>query len=530
MNNTRTAVRLGSAFFTMILMTLMLAFFGIRQFYIMGHTTEIITKKLHPQAEMSASLLFYATDMSRLARNIIISDDKAQQALFKREYDSEKKLSEQLTASIPHLLTSERARQIFSELKNREMLFFPFMDEAVNLAMQNRKDEARKILLGPRYETQLNYMSSLKALTERQQVRTAEFTVKAEKERSHAVNAMIVISLMVIILGSLLACFITRSITRPLNAALEAVQRIACGDLSGTVTVMGRDETGRLLYAVKGMQESLITTVSKVRHNAECVAEASQQIAGGNADLSRRTEGQASALEQTAATMSELSVTVRNNADNSLRAAQLAVSVRDVARVGNEVINEITGTMKSIGVSSACIADITSVIDSIAFQTNILALNAAVEAARAGEQGRGFAVVAGEVRSLAQRSATAAGEIRKLIETNSASVGAGRILADRSSLTMSDIVSSVNQLTETVEGITTASAEQARGIEQIGIAVTEMEKVTQQNASLVHDSSSASQNLRERSDLLLHSVSVFRLADTTNQAGSFSISGLSATE
>lgn len=215
--------------------------------------------------------------------------------------------------------------------------------------------------------------------------------------------------------------------------------------------------------------------------------------------------------------MSELSITVRNNADNARQAAQLAVNVREVARQGNDVTNNITGTMKFIGESSARIADITSVIDRIAFQTNILALNAAVEAARAGEQGRGFAVVAGEVRTLAQRSATAAREIRHLIETNSASVNAGNALVDQSVVTMADIVSSVGQLTDTVEEITAASAEQARGIEQVGIAVTEMDGMTQQNASLVDESSLASQRLREQASLLLRSVSAFTLAEDTRR-------------
>lgn len=238
-------------------------------------------------------------------------------------------------------------------------------------------------------------MSALRHLQERQKVRVDEVTAQAQRAHDFAVSAMLTVCALVFVLGSTLAWLITRSITRPLNVALAAAQRIAGGDLSQAVPVSGRDETGRLLRAVSEMQDSLAQTVGSVRRNAESVATASLQIAQGNSNLSQRTEEQASALEQTAATMTELSMTVRNNADNARQAAQLAVSVRDVARQGNEVTLDITGTMRSIGESSARIADITSVIDSIAFQTNILALNAAVEAARAGEQGRGFAVVAG---------------------------------------------------------------------------------------------------------------------------------------
>ncbi|WP_313537625.1 methyl-accepting chemotaxis protein [Pantoea sp.] len=512
MNNIRTSVRLGSAFALMMLMTLALTFFSIRQFNVMGDTTDIITDKLIPQTELTDSLLFYAVDMSRLARNIILTDDKSEEARFRQDYDAERGLSDRLTAELPQLITSEKGKRLVDELKRQGMLFFPFMDEVVSLGVQDRNEEAKKLLFGPRYQTQLDYMSSLKRLQERQKVRVSEVTAQAQYAHDFAVSAMLTVCVLVILLGTLLAWLITRSITRPLNVTLAAAQRIARGDLSQAVPVSGRDETGRLLTAVAEMQDSLAQTVSAVRRNAECVATASLQIAQGNSDLSQRTEEQASALEQTAATMSELSVTVRNNADNARQAAQLAVNVREVARQGNQVTANISGTMRSIGESSSRISDITSVIDSIAFQTNILALNAAVEAARAGEQGRGFAVVAGEVRTLASRSATAAGEIRQLIEANSASVSAGSALADRSVTTMADIVSSVGQLSDTVEEITAASAEQARGIEQVGIAVTEMDGVTQQNASLVEESASASQSLREQASLLLESVSVFTLA------------------
>ncbi len=378
--------------------------------------------------------------------------------------------------------------------------------------MAGKRDEATQLLLGPRYQTQVDYLKAISELVSFQEQQMQQARSAAEEERNAATVLLTSLSAAAVLLAAAAAWLITRSITRPLNVTLAAAQRIARGDLSQAVPISGRDETGMLLTAVAEMQDSLAQTVSTVRRNAESVAAASLQIAQGNSDLSQRTEEQASALEQTAATMSELSVTVRNNADNARQAAQLAVNVREVARQGNEVTADISGTMKSIGESSGRIADITSVIDSIAFQTNILALNAAVEAARAGEQGRGFAVVAGEVRTLASRSATAAGEIRQLIEANSASVRAGSALASRSVTTMAEIASSVGQLSDTVEEITAASAEQARGIEQVGIAVTEMDGATQQNASLVEESASASQSLREQASLLLQSVSVFTLA------------------
>lgn len=512
MNNIRTAVRLGAAFALMMLMALALTFFGIRQLYIMGNTSDIINNNLHPQGELSTSLLFYSADMSRLARSMIISNDAAQQQKFRKSYARDRIIATQLTAKIPSLLTSEKAREIFADVKQKDAQFYPFMDEVVALAMENRKEEAATLLFGPRHQTQLDYMASLQHLIERQRARTEAFSAQAKVEQHRAVYTMLAITLLMILLGSVLAWLITRSITRPLNIALEAAQRIARGDLSEAVPLRGRDETGRLLQAIATMQDSLVQTVSAVRSNAESVATASLQIAQGNTDLSQRTEEQASALEQTAATMSQLSVTVRNNADNARQAAKLASSVRDVARQSSEATGNITETMKSIGESSSHIANITSVIDSIAFQTNILALNAAVEAARAGEQGRGFAVVAGEVRTLAQRSAKAAAEIHQLINTNAESVSAGNAQVSRAAITMSGIVSSVSELADTVEEITTASAEQAHGIEQVGVAVTEMDSVTQQNASLVEESAAASQSLREQAALLVQSVSVFTLA------------------
>nr|WP_237172569.1 methyl-accepting chemotaxis protein [Pantoea vagans] len=484
----------------------------------LGDTAETLAGSRYQKAAAATSLRYYATDMTRLVRNIIIlSGDPSRQASFKKDYDALQEKMSAATERLDSLLTTQQGRVLMEKVRNTGRLYVSFSNDVAVLGMQKKPGEATEVLFGPRLQTQLDYQQALKDMVAFQESQMQKAGASALKERQSALMLLSSLSITAVLLAALLAWLITRSIVRPLNTALNAAQRIARGDLSVVVPVAGRDETGRLLRAVAEMQDSLVQTVSAVRRNAESVATASLQIAQGNSDLSQRTEEQASALEQTAATMSQLSVTVRNNADNARQAAQLAVSVRDVARQGNDVTSDITGTMKSIGESSARIADITSVIDSIAFQTNILALNAAVEAARAGEQGRGFAVVAGEVRTLAQRSATAAGEIKHLIEANSSSVSAGNVLAERSAVTMADIVSSVGQLSDTVDEITAASAEQARGIEQVGIAVTEMDSVTQQNASLVEESASASQSLREQAALLLQSVSVFTLAEQVSE-------------
>lgn len=512
MNNIRIGVRLGAAFGFILLLLISIALTGFTRVQSLGDTAETLAGSRYQKASAATNLRYYSTDLSRLVRNVILADAPDRKAGFRQDYDAMRSKMTAATDRIDGLLTTPRGQELIAAIRSTGSQYLAFSDDVVALGMAGKRDEATQLLLGPRYQTQTDYMKAVKDMVVFQESQMQKAGSEATDKRRSAMVLLAALSIAAVMLAVVAAWLITRSITRPLNVALTAAQRIAGGDLSQVVSVSGRDETGLLLRAVSEMQNSLAQTVSSVRRNAESVATASLQIAQGNSDLSQRTEEQASALEQTAATMTELSMTVRNNADNARQASHLAVNVRDVARQGNEVAADITGTMKSIGESSARIADITSVIDSIAFQTNILALNAAVEAARAGEQGRGFAVVAGEVRSLASRSATAAGEIRQLIEANSASVSAGSALTGRSATTMADIVASVGRLSDTVEEITAASAEQARGIEQVGIAVTEMDGVTQQNASLVEESAAASQSLREQASLLLQSVSVFTLA------------------
>jgi len=259
------------------------------------------------------------------------------------------------------------------------------------------------------------------------------------------------------------------------------------------------------------MQDELIRTVSGVRQGADAIYSGASEISAGNNDLSSRTEQQASSLEETAASMEQLTATVKQNAENARQASQLALSASETAQKGGKVVSNVVQTMSDIAASSKKITDITGVIDGIAFQTNILALNAAVEAARAGEQGRGFAVVAGEVRSLAQRSAQAAKEIKGLIDDSVSRINTGSVLAESAGETMSDMVSAVTRVTDIMGEITSASDEQSRGIEQVAQAITEMDRVTQQNAALVEESASASAALEEQASLLTQSVAVFTL-------------------
>ena len=324
-----------------------------------------------------------------------------------------------------------------------------------------------------------------------------------------SISAIVLGIILSIVFGSLLL----RSIVAPLDEAIEVAHKVASGDLTSQIVVTStKSSTGRLMQALKEMNDNLVDLVGKVRMGTDQIATASGEIASGNLDLSQRTEEQASSLEETASSMEELTSTVKQNADNARQANQLAAGASEVAVKGGAVVGQVVHTMRSINESSHKIVDIISVIDGIAFQTNILALNAAVEAARAGEQGRGFAVVATEVRTLAQRSAAAAKEIKELISDSVSKVDEGTRLVDEAGTTMDEIVSAVKRVTDIMAEISAASQEQSSGIEQVNQAVTQMDEVTQQNAALVEEAAAAAESMQEQAQTLTQAVSTFRLS------------------
>ncbi len=361
---------------------------------------------------------------------------------------------------------------------------------------------------------------SLLKLREELSVAENNATDEAIAEAASATRISLLIMILVTAASLAGAIWITRRIVKPLSEAVELAGRVAHGDLTTPIHATGTDEVGVLLASLQSMQNNLAALVVNVRRGSEGVATASSEIAQGNHDLSSRTEQQASALEETSASMEELNSTVQHNADNARQASQLAVNASSVAVQGGQVVAQVVDTMRGINEASRKIADIISVIDGIAFQTNILALNAAVEAARAGEQGRGFAVVASEVRSLAGRSAEAAKEIKALINTSVERVELGTTLVDQAGSTMEEVVNSIKRVTDIVGEISSASAEQASGVAQVEEAVTHMDQATQQNAALVEQMAAAASSLKNQADDLVHLVDEFKVTDSHSSPSS----------
>jgi methyl-accepting chemotaxis protein len=372
-------------------------------------------------------------------------------------------------------------------------------------------DGARDIYEKDMVGKRVAYLAALNQLAQGQRKQLDATAAEVEAQYQSGRSILISLGCMAILMGVACALYITRSITRPINEAVRVAETVSSGDLTSNIVVDSSDETGQLMQALKGMNDNLVDIVGRVRNGTDTITTASREIAQGNLDLSSRTEEQASSLEETASSMEELTATVKINAENAREANKLAITASEVASKGGAVVSEVVATMGSINDSSRKIVDIISVIDGIAFQTNILALNAAVEAARAGEQGRGFAVVASEVRNLAQRSAAAAKEIKALIGDSVDKVDIGSRLVDQAGKTMNEVVTSIARVTAIMNDITAASDEQRDGIEQVNTAVTQMDVVTQQNAALVEQAAAAAASMQDQAARLSEVVGTFKL-------------------
>jgi len=456
-------------------------------------------------------------ESARLERNLILISDSDD---MKKTVDTIGKLQKEnadLLAKLDPTFKSERGRALLKALNETRAQYIPLSQKFVTQAGSSQ-ELAKTMLLAEMEPLEARYFGAVDAM-----VRFQEEQMQAAKEEAATAIDQIrttleVTTVVALAIAGFAAFWITRAVTHPINQAVEVARAVANGDLSYSFEASGNSETGMLLRALKEMQGGLVRVVSNVRHGSESVATASVEIAQGNQDLSARTESQASSLEQTAASMEQLGSQVKQNADNARQANQLAMNASTVAVQGGEVVGQVVQTMQGINESSRRIADIISVIDGIAFQTNILALNAAVEAARAGEQGRGFAVVASEVRSLAGRSAEAAKEIKALIGASVERVEQGAALVDKAGATMTEVVTSIRRVTDIMGEISSASSEQSAGVAQVGEAVTQMDQVTQQNAALVEEMAAAATSLKSQAQELVEAVAVFKLSASDQQA------------
>ncbi|MFY3159911.1 methyl-accepting chemotaxis protein [Achromobacter xylosoxidans] len=518
-DNLSIGTRLTLGFGTVL--ALLLALTGLSQYELthIGGINRAITEQTWAKA--NAINIIDVTTRANARANlelIVNTDPRTAETLFAR-IDTNRKTIDQALETLRPLFRTEDERQKLRLLEDVRGRYVKSFQGVGALLKRGERDAARQRLL----EETLPLLDGLQdRVIEISRIQSAEMVdAGADSQRviDNAGMLNLILSAMAVVLGGLFAWRVSKSITAPLAQAVSVAETVARGDLGQPILAVTRDETGRLLRALHDMQDKLAGAVRTIRAGSETISSAAGQIAAGNTDLSSRTEEQAASLEETAASMEELASTVKQNADNARQANQLAASASEVAQRGGAVVSAVVSTMGDISASSRKISEIVSVIDGIAFQTNILALNAAVEAARAGEQGKGFAVVAGEVRSLAQRSAQAAREVKTLIEASVSKVAEGAGQAENAGTTMQEVVASVKRVTDIMGEIAAASQEQASGIEQVNRAVSQMDEVTQQNAALVEEAAAAAGSMQDQAHALVRAVGVFRLSEDAARRG-----------
>jgi methyl-accepting chemotaxis protein len=516
----RVATRLGIGFALVSTLLALVTIFSLMRMAQLEDAMISITDVNAVEAGLANRLDQTISNRALALRNLILlpTDQKDQIAIETRRFEQETAAYDESIAKLSAMFaaseTTAEETQLLEAIKRQGGQALGLMVRARDMALNGQRDDAYHLLRAELRPIQAQWWEYVRRLREVERKQNDALT--ADAKASYAGSRVAIISLASLALATSVvsALLITRGILKQLGGeptdAAEAADRVAAGDLSVRVVVRPGDTTS-LMHAMKRMRDSLVDIVGQVHTSTATIASASGQIASGNLDLSSRTEQQAASLEETAASMEELTATVRRNSEHAREATAVAGSASVVSERAGTVVGEVVDTMRAINDASQKIVEIISVIDGIAFQTNILALNAAVEAARAGEQGRGFAVVASEVRSLASRSAMAAKEIKALIGSSVEQVAVGNRLVEEAGSTMGDVVDSVKRVSAIMNEIMTASGEQATGIEQINIALTQMDQVTQQNAALVEEAAAAAESMREQAEALVGAVSVFKL-------------------
>ncbi len=479
---------------------------------------DVIIKDRYPKTAIANDIKAQINEISRSMLGILIMADPGQ---IKAEVEKIEKFSianTEAIATLDKIITDDRGRELLQTITEIRNKFLPLQQAFVALVNEDLKEEAQLKYLFSMRPLQKKYFDALDAFVTHQNGQMES----AGDNSTHIANQtqwlILILALAAAMASAVVGFLVTRSIVNPLKAAMAVTQRVAAGDLTSSIATHSQDEVGRMMEGLKHMNDSLRQLVGEVRSSTQVIASTSQEIATGNHQLNDRTVQQAQVLQETTASMHDLTTIVQQSAQSTQAANELAACASSVAIKGGDVVSQVVQTMGSIHASSKKIADIIGVIDGIAFQTNILALNAAVEAARAGDQGRGFAVVASEVRSLAQRSATAAKEIKTLIDASVASVETGSRLVNQAGTTMTEVVDSVKRVSTIMAEITAANREQSAGIARVNQSIERMDEVTQQNAAMVEEAASAAQSMHNEADHLSHAMSVFKLGDTTGDA------------
>ena len=514
LNNLSIARRLALVLAAMLALSLVTSLFAFLTLRSLGAEVSSLVADNLKVERAAADWVRYASEGSDRSAAIARSSDPSLGDYFA---DSTAQLTVLATARqkiVEEGSDTPEERALFDRVTQARKAFLASRDEIKRLRSMGDAAGATREFQDHFEKISHDYIAGIEAVADQQRHEVDVIAQGIDRERGRTSVLLAASGAASLAIGALLAWLLSRSITGPLSRAEAMARTIAQMDLTDRASASyANDETGRLLRSIDRMRDALTNTLLQVRVVVDGISTASAQIATGNQDLSARTEHTAGNLEETAASMEELTATVRHSADTAQQANQLAASAGEVARRGGEVVAQVVATMDEINASSRRIADITGVIDGIAFQTNILALNAAVEAARAGEQGRGFAVVATEVRNLAQRSAESAREIKSLIGVSVDKVEAGARLVEQAGTTMDEIVASVQRVGDMIAEITAAATEQSAGIGQVNVAVTQLDQMTQQNAALVEESAAAAESLREQAERLSGVVGTFRLSD-----------------